>query len=576
MASSSEITAYQKWRSLAVEDPDLQAELVKIERDDEAIHDRFYCDLSFGTAGLRGVIGAGTNRINIYVIRKTTQALAEYLLTETDSPSVAVSYDSRIKSDLFAREAASVLAANGVKVYIYRNLMPVPCLSFAVRRLSCQAGIMITASHNPAKYNGYKVYAADGAQISPDTADKILKISSKLDMFDGAKRVDFETALKEEKIQYIPESVEEEYLSEVKKRSIHPELLREVPLKVVYTPLNGAGNQPVRKLLSQMGVEDIHVVKEQELPNGEFPTCPYPNPEIREALSLGLRDCEKLNADLLIATDPDCDRMGIAVRDSKTGGYQLLSGNETGVLMFEYICRERTNMGTMPKKAVAVKTVVSTDLTRKIAEHYGVDLKNVLTGFKYIGEQIGILEEKGEEDRFIFGFEESYGYLAGSYVRDKDGVIAAMLVYEVAAFYHKQGKTLLDALKNIYETYGVYRQSTVSFLCEGESGMEKMAQIMEDIRSNPPKSIGNLPVISWTDYSTSVMENLKSGEKETISLPKSNILEFELEQGARVILRPSGTEPKLKVYYTAQGETTQEAEKVEKNLQDDFTKKLGF
>ncbi len=576
MDPSRDKELYSLWRASATDDPDLKRELKEIEGDDEAIQDRFYRDLSFGTAGLRGVIGAGTNRINIYVIRKTTQALADYLLARGEAPSVAISYDSRMKSDVFAKEAARVLAANDVQVHLYKQLMPVPCLSFAVRELHCQAGIMVTASHNPAKYNGFKVYGADGGQITTKTADEILHLSSKLDMFAGAKLLDFDTALQSGKIKYITQEVEDEYLSQVKKCSIHPEWIKETSLRVVYTPLNGAGNIPVRKLLSDMGIAHIEVVKEQEMPDGEFKTCPYPNPEIREALSLGLRDCEKTGADLLLATDPDCDRMGIAVRDNKTGKYQLLNGNEIGVLLFAYICRERTALGTMPSRPVAVKSIVSTDLVKKIADQYQVELRDVLTGFKYIGEQIGLLEAQGEEDRFIFGFEESYGYLAGSYVRDKDGVIASMLICEAAAYYHQKGMTLLDGLQALYEQYGVYRQMTESFLCEGESGMEKMAQIMQDMRSHPPKAIGNLEVKQYADYLSSERVDISTGEKETILLPSADILAYELEGGARIILRPSGTEPKLKVYYTALGSTREEAQQCERKLQEDFTKLLGF
>lgn len=566
---------YDKWSSYHMEDPDLQKELLEIQGDRDAIEDRFYRELEFGTAGLRGVIGAGTNRMNIYVVRKTTQALADYLRGTYHNAAVAISYDSRIKSSLFAKEAAKVLAANKIKVYIYRQLMPVPCLSFAVRELSCQAGIMVTASHNPAKYNGYKVYGEDGCQITSETADKVLQLSSKIDTFTGAKLMDFDLALNEGIISYIAPEVEQKYLDKVKERSVHPEALRDANLKVVYTPLNGAGNKPVRTLLSQMGVTDIHVVQEQEEPDGKFPTCPFPNPEIKEALELGLRDCENYKPDILLATDPDCDRMGIAVPD-KSGKYVLVSGNEVGALLTEYICHERTEMGIMPKNPVVVKTIVSTGMVEKICEAYGVQLRNVLTGFKYIGEQIGILEAAGEEERFIFGFEESYGYLAGSYVRDKDGVIASMLICEMTAYYRKKGISVLDALEALYKKYGVFSHSTVSFMCEGASGMEKMAQIMKDIRSHRPETIGGLRVIAYADYEQSVLYDIVNQSQQTISLPKSNVLEYQLEGGASVILRPSGTEPKIKAYYTSIGSSFEEAKEIEARLQEDFTKILGF
>lgn len=570
-----EMDLYNQWKSMNLEDQDLVHELAEIEGDQEAIKDRFYCELKFGTAGLRGVIGAGTNRMNIYVVRKTTQAMAEYLKHDYENPAVAISYDSRIKSDVFAKEAASVLAANGVKAYIYRQLMPVPCLSFAVRELNCQAGIMITASHNPAKYNGYKAYGPDGCQMTSESADKVLEYSAKIDAFHDVKLMDFDQAVAESKIEYISEAVEQKYLDAVKARSIHPEALEKANMSVVYTPLNGAGNMPVRKLLAQMGVQNVHVVAEQENPDGNFSTCPFPNPEIREALELGIRDCQTVKPDILLATDPDCDRMGIAVPD-KEGNYVLLTGNEVGALLLEYICKERTALGIMPKNPIAVKTIVSTNLVCPICKEYGVELKNVLTGFKYIGEQIGLLEAKGEDDRFIFGFEESYGYLAGSYVRDKDAVIASMMICEMAAFYRQQGISVLDALNHLYEKYGVYRHATISFVCEGASGMERMAQIMSDIRKNRPTSIGGRKVIRYADYNASKSTDIATGEVTEIHLPKSDVLEYILEGGATVILRPSGTEPKIKAYYTATAPTLEEAEQIQKELQDDFTKILGF
>lgn len=571
----TEMELYTQWKQQQLEDEDLTRELAQIEGDSEAIKDRFYRELEFGTAGLRGVIGAGTNRMNIYVVRKTTQALAEYLKADYGDAAVAISYDSRIKSDVFAREAARVLAANGIIVHIYRQLMPTPCLSFAVRQLGCKAGIMVTASHNPAKYNGYKAYGPDGCQMTSESADKVLAYSAKVDPFQGVKLVDFDAAVGNGLIKYISPELEQSYLDHVKAQSIHPEALKEANLKVVYTPLNGTGNVPVRTLLDQMGVRDVQVVVEQEMPDGNFTTCPFPNPEIKEALALGLRDCAAVKPDLLLATDPDADRVGIAVPD-KEGNYVLITGNEVGALLFEYICKERTKLGTMPKRPVGVKTIVTSDIITHIATEYGVELHNVLTGFKYIGEQIGLLEADGEQDRYIFGFEESYGYLAGSYVRDKDAVVGSMLICEMAAFYRQQGISILDALSALYEKYGVFRHTQSSFVCEGATGMERMAQVMADIRANRPEEIGGRKVVYFADYKLSEATDLLTGEKSAIELPKSDVLEYRLEGGASVILRPSGTEPKIKAYYTATGKTFEEADAVERQLNTDFKRILGF
>ena len=571
----SEYKLYQHWLAQNLEDRDLAEELAAINGDDEAIKDRFYRDLEFGTGGLRGVIGAGTNRMNIYTIRKATQGLADYLNADFTSPSIAISYDSRIKSDLFAKEAAKVLAANGIKVYIYRELMPTPCLSFAVRQLGCQGGIMVTASHNPAKYNGYKVYGEDGCQITLDAAAKVLAAIGKVDEFTGVQVVDFDTAVKDGTIQYIDDSVIEAYLSKVQEQAIHPEVVAKADLSVVYTPLNGTGNKPVREILKRIGINRVHVVSEQEHPDGNFTTCPFPNPEIKEALALGLRDCETFRPDLLLATDPDCDRVGIAVPDSN-GEYVLVTGNEVGALLLEYICRERKALGTMPEHPLAVKTIVTTKLAEKIAADYGVELIDVLTGFKFIGEQIGFLEAKGEENRYIFGFEESYGYLAGSYVRDKDAVVASMLICEMAAFYRSKGISVLDALKAIYEKYGVYYNCLGNFTCEGAAGMERMAEIMAGLRANTPKVIGGLKVLAVSDYKASVTTCIETGSTEQITLPKSDVLAFALEKNASVIIRPSGTEPKIKVYYTTAGATLDEAKALQAELAKDFTALLGF
>ncbi len=566
----SEYLKYKHWLEQSLEDNDLAEELAAINGDDEAIKDRFYRDLEFGTAGLRGVIGAGTNRMNIYTVRRATQGLAEYLNSAFKEPSVAISYDSRIKSDVFAKEAARVLAANGIHVHLYKELHPVPCLSFATRELKCDAGIMVTASHNPAKYNGYKVYGPDGCQMTNEAADAVLERINKLDLFTDIRLVDFHAAVEAGNVEYIPDAVLEKYLDCVQAQSIHPELIPGAGLRVVYTPLNGAGNKPVRKILDRIGVKDVHVVKEQELPDGEFPTCPFPNPEIKEALTLGLRDCAVVKPDLLLATDPDADRMGIAVPD-ENGEYVLITGNEVGALLLEYICGERKALGTMPKNPIAVKTIVSTKLADRIAEEYGVELRNVLTGFKYIGEQIGLLEAKGESERYLFGFEESYGYLSGTYVRDKDAVVASMLICEAAAFYKSKGISLLDAIRGLYKKYGYYYNCIGNFGFEGAAGMEKMAEIMARTRENAPKEIGGLKVLKFSDYKASKTTDLVTGAQEEITLPKSDVLVFEMEKGASVIIRPSGTEPKIKVYYTTTGTGEDEAKALQQKLADDFS-----
>ena len=566
----TEMELYQSWRKNAVDDPDLQSELSAIENDAEAIQDRFYRDLAFGTGGLRGVIGAGTNRMNIYTVRKATQGLANYVKEAFSEPSVAISYDSRIKSTDFAKAAAEVLAANGVKVHIYTELKPTPMLSFAVRALHCSAGIMVTASHNPAKYNGYKAYGSDGCQMTIDAADAVLAKINALDIFNDVKHMPFDEALAAGMISYIGDDVIEDYFRNVLAQGINTDLCAKSGLKIVYTPLNGTGNKPVRTILNRIGIQEVTVVKEQENPDGNFTTCPYPNPEIREALQLGLQYCDQVKPDLLLATDPDADRVGIAVPDGK-GGYALFSGNEVGAMLLEYICEQRIQKGTMPKHPVAVKTIVTTDIVEAICKAYGVELIEVLTGFKFIGEQIGFLEAKGEEDRYIFGFEESYGYLAGSYVRDKDAVVASMLICEMAAYYRTKGISMMQARENLYQKYGVYVHAQHSFTFEGESGMIRMQNIMENLRTNRPEQIDNLKVIQFADYEKQVSIDLTTGTETTITLPKSNVLSFTLEQGAKVIIRPSGTEPKIKAYYTTTAATEAEAAKKKDELDAAFS-----
>ena len=571
----TEMELYKLWCEKAVDDPDLQTELKSIEGDEAAIQDRFYRDLEFGTGGLRGVIGAGAYRLNVYTIRRATQGLADYVHGAFENGSVAIAYDSRIKSDKFAKEAAAVLAANGIKVYIYSELMPTPMLSWAVRELKCQAGIVITASHNPAKYNGYKVYGEDGCQITLDVANTVIGKINAVEMFGGAKVMDFEDGIKSGKIEYIKQEVIDKYLDKVAQQGVHTDLVADSGLKVVYTPLNGTGNKPVRAILKKIGIKEVTVVPEQENPDGNFPTCPFPNPEIKEALAKGLELCKTVKPDLLLATDPDCDRVGIAVPDPD-GNYVLFSGNEVGAMLLKYICQERTALGTMPKNPVAVKTIVTTDICKKIAAEYNVELREVLTGFKFIGEQIGFLEKEGQDDRYIFGFEESYGYLAGSYVRDKDAVVGSMLICEMAAFYRTKGISLLQAREDMYKKYGNYLHSQKSFQCEGASGMERMKEIMTDLRANPPKAIGGLKVVDIADYLASEETNLETGAKTVLTLPKSDVIAFKLEQGASVIIRPSGTEPKIKAYYTTIGDTRADAEAQEEKLIEDFKGILGF
>ena len=566
---------YQLWCEKAVDDPDLITELKSIEGDDEAIKDRFYRDLEFGTGGLRGVIGAGAYRLNVYTIRRATQGLADYVNGSFENGSVAISYDSRIKSEKFAREAAAVLAANGIRVHIYTELMPTPMLSWAVRACGASAGIMITASHNPAKYNGYKVYGEDGCQITLDVANTVISKINAVDMFGGAKVMDYEEGVKSGMISYIGQDIIEEYFKKVLEQGIHTDLVADSGLKVVYTPLNGTGNKPVREILKRIGIKEVTVVPEQELPDGNFPTCPFPNPEIKEALAKGLELCAEVKPDLLLATDPDCDRVGIAV-PGEDGEYVLITGNEVGAMLFKYVCQERTALGTMPERPVAVKTIVTTDICKKIAAEYGVELRDVLTGFKFIGEQIGFLEKDGEDGRYIFGFEESYGYLAGSYVRDKDAVVASMLICEMAAFYRTKGISLLQARESLYAQYGNYVHTQSSFQCEGASGMERMKEIMTSLRTQPPKTIGGLKVEKVGDYLESAETDLATGEKTVIELPKSDVLAFRLEDGASVIIRPSGTEPKIKAYYTTIGESREAASALEQTIAADFKSILGF
>ena len=554
---SKEQAELRRWLE-EVTDPELSAELLSIRNEEKEVHERFYRSLEFGTGGLRGELGAGTNRMNIYTVRQATQGFAAYLLTQDEKPSAAISYDSRHKSDIFARETARVLAANGIKVYLYPHLMPTPALSFAVLDRHCEGGVMVTASHNPARYNGYKAYAADGAQISGHVAAAVSEEIEKTDIFRDVKLVDFEEALADGRIEYIGDALIERYYAAVMAQALRPELGKAAGLRLVYTPLNGSGLVPVMTVLKRMGHTDITVVPEQEQPNGDFPTCPYPNPEILEAMQLGLNLCEKLGADLLLATDPDSDRVGTAVLQNGTP--RLISGNEMGVLLLDYICRTRLELHKMPEHPVAVRSIVSTTMTDAIAAHYGVEMRQVLTGFKYIGEQIAHLEAEGHPERFIFGFEESYGYLAGGYVRDKDAVVASMLICEMAAWYKGQGKNLGEALDDLYAQYGFYFNKVDSYTFPGSDGMEKMAVLMETLRTELPIAIASRPMTGHTDYEAG--KRYEDGEGETpTGLPVSNVMEFRLGKEGSLVARPSGTEPKLKFYYSLRAADRPTAEK---------------
>lgn len=567
--------AYNEWCKNAVEDKDLIAELESIKNDENEIYERFYTSLQFGTAGLRGIIGAGTNRMNIYVVRQATQGLANYVINKYGNGSVAISHDSRIKADLFMIEAARVLAANGIKVYITKELQPTPVLSYLVRYFKCQAGIMVTASHNPAAYNGYKAYGEDGCQMTDVAATAVYDEICKIDIFNDVKTVDFDEALKSGMIEYVDESVYETYLDKVMEQQVNPGICKDADLKVVYTPLNGAGNKLVRKILDRIGVTDVTVVKEQELPDGNFTTCPYPNPEIKEALAKGLELCEKEQPDLLLATDPDADRVGIAVKDYD-GSYRLITGNEDGVMLTNYILSCKKANGTLPENPVVVKTIVTTKLINKLCEKYGCELKNVLTGFKYIGEIILNLEKNHEENRYLFGFEESYGYLSGTYVRDKDAVVASMLVCEMAAYYKKQGKSLAEVIDGLYEEFGYYLNKTYSFEFEGAAGMQKMSDIMSSVRENMPEAVDKYKVVKVSDYMLKKETDIKTGENSDINLPKSNVISLNLEGDNAVIIRPSGTEPKIKLYITAVGSDKADAEAICESLVKSSKELLGI
>lgn len=540
---------YQRWLAADLQDADLSPELRKIQGNDEEIKDRFAVSLQFGTAGLRGVLGAGTNRMNIYVVAQATQGLANWVKTQGGTQTVAISFDTRLKSDVFSKTAAGVLAANGIKVRIYDAAMPVPALSFATRYYNCNAGIMVTASHNPAKYNGYKAYGPDGCQMPDQAADVVYNEIQKIDVLNGAQQISFAQGVEDGLIRFVGDDCKKAFYEAIEACQVRPGLAATSGLKLVYSPLNGSGLVPVTQVLKDIGITDITIVPEQEYPNGYFTTCSYPNPEIYAALESGLKLAKECDADLMLATDPDADRVGIAMK-CPDGTYELVTGNEMGALLLDYICAGRIEKGTMPKDPVAVMSLVSTPLAKAIAQHYNVELRSVLTGFKWIGDQILNLEKNHQEDRFIFGFEESYGYLAGSYVRDKDAVVASMLICEMAAYYRANGSSIKQRLEEIYSQYGRYFNKTDSFEFPGLSGMDKMAGIMTQLRQEPPAAIGAHKITKAVDFKKS----------EETGLPPANVLLYELENGATVIIRPSGTEPKIKAYFTTLGKDLAEAQ----------------
>jgi phosphoglucomutase len=550
---------FELWLEKTKDNAEIQSELLAVKDDGEQILDRFYKNLEFGTAGLRGVLGAGTNRMNSYTVCQATQGLADYLNSKGEGASVVIGHDSRIKSDTFAEECAQVLAANGVKVYLFPRLIPTPVVSFAVMRLKCDSGIVITAIHNPSKYNGYKCYDPSGYQMTEEAAQATYSFIQKVDMFDGIKKMQFEEALEKGLIEYVSEDIVEEFYSLVMQRPINPEIIKESDIKIIYTPLNGTGNIPVRTVLDRAGFKNVSVVKQQENPDGNFPTCPYPNPEIKQVFECALEMTKEEKADLLLATDPDCDRVGIAVLVGDE--YVLLSGNEVGVLLTEYMLSARKEKGTLPEVSLMTKSFVSIKLVDKVAAKYGCKVVDVLTGFKYVGEFVSNLEKSGDDHRFIMGFEESYGYLIGTHARDKDGVAASLMVCEMAAYYKSKGMTLVDALDAIYAEHGYYTDNLYNFMFEGASGMVKMQEIMTETRNNPPENLAGLKVIEVQDFEAGTAIDTRNGNQRKLELGRSNILAYALPDGNFAIVRPSGTEPKINVYITGCGKSKEESQR---------------
>ncbi len=564
---------YSLWREKATEKEVLE-ELISVEGNEKEILDRFWQNLTFGTGGLRGVIGAGTNRMNVYTVSQATQGLANYLNEAFENPSVAVGYDSRINSDKFARAAASVLAANGIKVYIFKELMPTPIVAYAVKELSCSSGIVITASHNPSKYNGYKCYDERGYQMTDEAAERTLQYINKCDIFEDVKTVDFDKAVEDGTIEYIDDGFLDKYFDLVLSRSINPEIAKSSDLSVIYTPLNGTGNKPVRKILSMMGIKNVSVVPVQENPDGRFPTCSFPNPEIRDAFNEALKIAESNKADLLLATDPDCDRVGIAVLTN--GEYKLLTGNDVGCLLVDYILSQKKEKRTLSENPIIIKSIVSSDMSTAVAESYGAEMKNVLTGFKYIGELMTELQEKGEAHRFELGFEESYGYLSGMHTKDKDAVNASMLICEMAAYYKAQGKTLVEVMKSLHDRFGFWNNALFNFGFEGADGMAKMLSMMESLRTDAPVALGGRKIAVVEDYKTGKALDVNSNTVTELDYPSSNVIIFVMENKDKVIIRPSGTEPKIKIYAMVQGENEEAAKAQTENYKKDIMNVLGI
>lgn len=563
---------YRQWCSDPYFDADTRAELEAIKDDAAEIEDRFYKQLEFGTGGLRGVIGAGTNRMNIYTVRLATQGLANYIIEQNgQEKGVAIAYDSRIMSPEFAEAAALCLNANGIRTYVFDSLRPTPELSFAVRELHCISGIVITASHNPREYNGYKVYWEDGAQITPPHDKNILAQVAQVTSFAQVKTMEKEEAVQNGLYQRIRGEMDDRYLEALKGQAIHPEIIKEMAkdIRIVYTPLHGTGNLPVRRVLKELGFEQVYVVKEQELPDGNFPTVAYPNPESPKAFELALKLAKEVDADIVLATDPDADRLGVYCKDTKTGEYVTFTGNMSGMLIAEYILREKTAMGTMPPNPALVETIVTTDMAKAIAKDYGVALIEVLTGFKYIGEQIKWFEEQ-KTYQYVFGLEESYGCLAGTYARDKDACVAVMMLCEVASWCKKNGKTLWDAMVDLYETYGYYREGLETTTLKGIDGLAQIQQMMSSLRKDPPKELGGFPVLAVRDYKVNQRTDMATGKVEPTGLPESNVLYYELSDNAWCCVRPSGTEPKMKYYFGVKGSSLEDAERKLAALKEDL------
>lgn len=565
---------YEYWLKNAVKDADLVKELESIKGKDDEILDRFYKTLEFGTGGLRGVIGAGTNRMNVYTVAQATQGLANYLNEDFSEPTVAIAYDSRIKSQLFAETAAGVLAANGIKVYIYPELMPTPMLSYAVRRLHCSSGIVITASHNPSKYNGYKCYDSKGYQMTDEAAKKTYNYIQSVNIFNDVKSMDFEDALAEDMVDFIEDWLIDEFYNDVLSCQIEKGICKKAGLKVIYSPLNGSGNKPVKTILKKIGVRDLRIVLPQEKPDGNFPTCPFPNPEIEQVFEEGMKITEEFPADIMLATDPDCDRVGIAVRHN--GKYTLMTGNEVGCMLTDYILSRKKAKGELSDEPIVVKSIVTSELVTSIAKTYGSKVYNLLTGFKYIGELLEELVENNKSDSFAIGLEESYGYLTGDHVREKDAVNGAMIIIEMAAYYKSIGMDLVEVMNSLYEKYGMYLNSLLNFGFEGADGMKKMNEMMTSLRENTPKEIGGLNVLSVLDYQSSTETDLATGKTKKIELPSSNVLAFNLPADNKVVIRPSGTEPKIKIYITAHSDTKENAQKLTGVLAESIEKIAGI